>query len=85
MQFARAAARFGQQPRKTDEEFAHWRLRIDDYVRWTEQAIANMREGMRRGYTSPRVLMERMLPLLQGLGEDAPGNVFYTTEARGRR
>jgi uncharacterized protein (DUF885 family) len=83
LEFARAAARFGQQPRKTDEEFAHWRLRIDDYVRWTEQAIANMREGMRRGYTSPRVLMERMLPLLQGLGEDAPGNVFYTTKLEG--
>jgi len=83
LELARAAARFGQQPRKTDEEFAHWRLRIDDYVRWTEQAIANMREGMRRGYTSPRVLMERMLPLLQGLGEDAPGNVFYTTKLEG--
>jgi uncharacterized protein (DUF885 family) len=83
LELARAAARFGQQPRKTDEEFADWRLRIDDYVRWTEQAIANMREGMRRGYTSPRVLMERMLPLLQGLGEDAPRNVFYTTKLEG--
>jgi uncharacterized protein (DUF885 family) len=83
LEFARAAARFGQQARKTDEEAAHWQLRIDDYVRWTEQAIANMREGMRRGYTSPRVLMERMLPLLQGLGEDAPGNVFYATKLEG--
>src|SRR3981189_1892310 len=32
---------------------------------------------MRRGYTSPRALMERMLPLLQGFGEDTSANVFY--------
>jgi uncharacterized protein (DUF885 family) len=36
-----------------------------------------MREGLRRGYTSPRPLVERMLPLLQGLGDDAPTNVFF--------
>ena len=36
-----------------------------------------MREGMRRGYTSPQVLMERMLPVLQALGEDTSTNVFY--------
>jgi uncharacterized protein (DUF885 family) len=36
-----------------------------------------MREGMRRGYTSPRVLMERALPLLRQLGADTSGNVFY--------
>jgi uncharacterized protein (DUF885 family) len=77
LQFARAAADTAQQPLKTVKEYQRWLLRIDDNVGWTRQAIANMREGMRRGYTSPRVLMERMLPLLQGLGEDTSGNVFY--------
>src|SRR3984957_19122410 len=77
LEFARAAARFGRQPRKTDEEAARWQLRIDDYVRWTEQALATLPEGMRRGYTLPRVLVERTLPLLQGLGEDTSTNVFY--------
>jgi uncharacterized protein (DUF885 family) len=67
-QFARAAAAGG---------YANWQLRIDDYQRWTKQAIANMREGVRRGYTAPRVLMERLLPVLQSLGADASGNVFY--------
>jgi uncharacterized protein (DUF885 family) len=67
-QFARAAAA---------GEFANWQQRIEDYQRWTKQAIANMREGVRRGYTAPRVLMERLLPVLQVLGEDAAGNVFY--------
>jgi uncharacterized protein (DUF885 family) len=77
LQFARSAADAGQQPLTAAKDYENWLLRIDAYVRWTQQAIANMREGMRRGYTSPRVLMARMLPLLQGFGEDTPANVFY--------
>jgi uncharacterized protein (DUF885 family) len=75
--FARAAADTEQHPLKTAKDYENWLLRIDDYVGWSRQAIANMREGMRRGYTSPRVLMDRVLPLLQGFGEDTSANVFY--------
>jgi uncharacterized protein (DUF885 family) len=77
LQFARAAAGTEQHPLKAAKDYENWLLLIDDYARWTRQAIANMREGMRRGYTQPRVLMERMLPLLQGFGEDTSANVFY--------
>ncbi|MEP6547272.1 MAG: DUF885 domain-containing protein, partial [Gammaproteobacteria bacterium] len=76
-ELARAAADMGQVPLNNAEECGNWLLRIDGTVRWIRQAIANMREGMRRGYTSPRVLMERAAPLLQGLGEDTSANVFY--------
>jgi uncharacterized protein (DUF885 family) len=76
-QLARLAADSREHPLQSARDYENWLLRIDDYVGWTQQAIANMREGMRRGYTSPRVLMERMLPLLQGLGEDTSANVFY--------
>jgi uncharacterized protein (DUF885 family) len=76
-QIARAAADTGQHPLESARDYENWLLRIDDYVEWTRQAIANMREGMRRGYTSPRVLMERVLPMLQGFGEDTSANVFY--------
>jgi uncharacterized protein (DUF885 family) len=75
--FARAAAQLGQHPLKDAKDYENWLLRIDGYVEWTRQAIANMREGMRRGYTSPRTLMQRTLPLLQGFGEDTSANVFY--------
>src|SRR5262249_4991818 len=44
---------------------------------WMRQAVVNMREGLRRGYTVPKVLIERTLPLLEQLGEDSPTNVFY--------
>jgi uncharacterized protein (DUF885 family) len=78
LQFARMAADPGLQPFLTAKDYENWLLAIDDYVRWTGQAIVNLREGLRRGYTSPRVLMERTLPLLQSLGEDSSASVFYT-------
>jgi len=78
LELAAAAADAGQYPPTTAAEFAGWLRRIDEYVGWTHQAIVNMREGVRRGYTSPRALIERMLPILERLGADGPGNVFYT-------
>src|SRR5258708_21299263 len=77
LRFGRGAADTRQHPLQTAKDYEQWLVRIDDNARWARQAIANMREGMRRGYTSPRVLVERMLPLLQGFGEDTSANVFY--------
>lgn len=77
-QFARLAGGPHAQPFTSAADYDSWLRRIDDYVAWTRQAIANMREGLRRGYTLPRVLVERSLAMLQGLGADTPANVFYT-------
>ena len=77
LRLARIAADMAQPPLPAAKDYENWLQQIDDCAGWTEQAIANMREGMRRGYTSPRPLMARMLPLLQILGADAPANVFY--------
>jgi uncharacterized protein (DUF885 family) len=76
-QVARAAAALGQGSLVSAKDYENWLGQVDVYVGWTRQAIANMREGMRRGYTSPKVVMERALPLLQGLGADTAANVFY--------
>jgi len=59
------------------KDFDNWQTRAMSYERWTNQAIVNMREGIRRGYTLPRVLVERTIPLLAALGEDSQANVFY--------
>src|SRR5882672_4700952 len=59
LRLARIAADMAQPPLPAAKNYENWLLQIDDYVGWTGQAIANMREGMRRGYTSPRPLMER--------------------------
>jgi len=39
------------------EEYEHWRTRALRFVEWTNQAIVNMRAGLRRGYTVPRILI----------------------------
>ncbi len=58
-------------------QYDRWLRDADDYVKWTRQAIANMRDGVLRGYTSPRALIERMLPILENLQADTASNVFY--------
>jgi uncharacterized protein (DUF885 family) len=77
LDFARLGSGTGSQPFKTSRDYANWLARIDDYVIWTRQAIANMRDGVRRGYTLPRELVEETLPLLAALGADTPANPFY--------
>jgi uncharacterized protein (DUF885 family) len=76
-QVAAQASELAQHPAANVHEYANWLKRLDDYVGWTQQAIANMREGMRRGYTSPRSVIERMLPILERLSVDDSANVFY--------
>ena len=76
-QLSAAAAELTARPSTNAGEYENWLRRIDDYVRWTQQASANMREGIRRGYTAPRAVIERMLPTLQRLGVDDSANVFY--------
>jgi uncharacterized protein (DUF885 family) len=76
-QLAAYAAELAARPSTKAGEYEYFLKRVDDYVRWTQQAAVNMREGMRRGYTSPRALIERILPVLARLGVDDPANVFY--------
>ena len=76
-QIAAQAMELAQHPAANASAYENWLKRIDDYVRWTQQATANMREGMRRGYTSPRPVIERMLPILERLGMDDSASVFY--------
>ena len=63
--FAQLGSGNGQQPFKTVMDYEDFLKRVDGFVAWTDQAIANMREGVAKGYTLPRVLAERVLPQLQ--------------------
>jgi uncharacterized protein (DUF885 family) len=77
-QLAAQAAALALHPPSAAADYENWQRRIDEYVSWTQQAAVNMREGVRRGYVSPRALIERMLPILERLGLDDSANVFYT-------
>ncbi len=76
-QFALMAAAAEPRALSSAAEFANWSARARSFVSWTDQAIVNMRDGMRRGVTLPRVLVEKSIPQLAALGEDGPANVLY--------
>ena len=63
--FAMFGSGNGMQPFDTVQAYENFLKRIDGFVAWTDQAIVNMREGVQKGYTLPRVLAERTLPQLQ--------------------
>ncbi|HXQ30366.1 MAG TPA: DUF885 domain-containing protein [Steroidobacteraceae bacterium] len=66
------------QPFRTTRDYENWLRRIDGFVVWADQAIANMRRGAANGITQPKVLMQRVLPQLSELVATDPTNsVFY--------
>jgi uncharacterized protein (DUF885 family) len=77
LRFARAASFAAPAAAASAEEYERWQARSEQFVRWTAEAIANMREGMRRGYSIPRGLVAETLPMLAALGADTSANVFY--------
>ena len=77
LRFARAASLTAPAAAASAEDYERWQARSEQFVRWTAEAIANMREGMRRGYLIPRGLVAETLPMLAALGADTPANVFY--------
>src|SRR5262249_551326 len=59
------------QPLKTPADYDHYLRRLQRLPDWNRQAIANMREGVKRGYTVPRALIESALPTFTNLAEPA--------------
>ncbi|MFM2067709.1 MAG: hypothetical protein RLZZ584_2618 [Pseudomonadota bacterium] len=54
----------------TPPHYARHLARLRHLPAWCRQAEVNIREGVRRGIVWPRVLIERMLPMLAGLTVD---------------
>ena len=54
------------QPFAMTQDYDRFLKRMQDYVVWSDQAIANMREGAAQGRRNPRMLMEKALPQLSG-------------------
>jgi uncharacterized protein (DUF885 family) len=75
--FAQLGSGNGMQPFKTVQDYDNFLKRIDGFVAWGDQAIVNMREGVRRGYTLPRILAERTLPQLQAHIVAQPEDSLY--------
>ncbi len=66
------------QPFRSVEDYDRFLQRMDDYLKWSDQAIGNMREGIKHRYTYPRMLMEKVLPQLAELAvTDVEKSIFY--------
>lgn len=76
--FVQLGSGTGIQPFDTVEDYENFLSRIDGFITWTEQAEANMRQGISQGLTQPRVLMERVVPQLESqLVPSADDSDFY--------
>ncbi|MYF01385.1 MAG: DUF885 domain-containing protein [Gammaproteobacteria bacterium] len=76
-QFAQLGSGTSAHPFANEEDYRDFLSRIDGFVVLTDQAIANMRVGLDRNVTQPRVLMERVVGQLSALDRDLPESVFY--------
>jgi uncharacterized protein (DUF885 family) len=66
------------QPFATTRDYENWLRRLDGFVSWIDQAIANMRLGIARGVVQPRPVMEKVLPQVETMIVDRPeDSLFY--------
>jgi uncharacterized protein (DUF885 family) len=63
--FVRLGSGKGLHPFRTVADYDAFLGRVDGFVVYIDQAIENMREGMRLGVTQPRILVEKYLPQLE--------------------
>ena len=63
---------------KTPKQYAAYLNRLNQLPAWIDQAIANMREGMRSGVVLQRAAMTSALPQFKKLTSETPeANIFY--------
>jgi uncharacterized protein (DUF885 family) len=70
------------QPFATVQDYENWLKRLDGMVVWMDQAIVNMREGIARGITQPRPVMEKVLPQLDSMIVARPEDSVYFAPVR---
>lgn len=76
-QLAQLGTGTGAQPFKTVADYDNWAKRAAQIPALFDQAIANMREGVRKGYTQPDVLMIKTLSQLDALAVAQPEDSLF--------
>ena len=76
---ANYASGAGSQPLTTVAQYRAYLNRLRQLPAWIDQAVLNMREGMRRGVVQPKSISAAMLPQFRQLrSADVEASVFYT-------
>lgn len=69
----------GTQPLHSVKDYRAYLNRLDQLGPWIDQAIANMREGIKQGIVLPKVVMVSALPQFKQLvAANAQDSVYYT-------
>src|SRR5437763_7744408 len=69
----------GAQPLNTVKDYQAYLSRLNQLGPWIDQAIANMREGMKRGVTLQKAVMVSTLPQIQHLvAGKAEDSIYYS-------
>ncbi|MGZ5201330.1 MAG: DUF885 domain-containing protein [Telluria sp.] len=69
----------GAQPLNTVRDYKAYLNRLQQLGPWIDQAIANMREGIKVGVVQPQAVMKSALPQFRQLVSNKPEeNIFYT-------
>ena len=73
----------GSQPLGTVKQYQDYLSRVRQLAPWIEQAIANMREGIRQGVVQPKPITQAMLPQMAALrSATAETSVYYSPVTR---
>jgi uncharacterized protein (DUF885 family) len=76
--FAQLGSGTGAQPFATVKDYDDWLQRAGKLPMLLDQAIENMREGVKAGIVQPRVLMEKVLPQLDAnITDDPQQSIFW--------
>jgi uncharacterized protein (DUF885 family) len=80
---ANYASGTGSQPLGTVKQYQDYLNRLSQFPAWIDQAIANMKQGMRSGVVHPKAITTAMLPQLQNLRSATPeASIFYSPVTR---
>jgi uncharacterized protein (DUF885 family) len=71
-QFALLGSGRGIQSFVTARDYDAFLGRMEGFVAWVDQAIANMRSGADKGFVQPRVVIQRVIAQLDALAVDDP-------------
>lgn len=76
--FAQLGSGGSVHPFDTVKDYEDFLSRVDGFVQWTDQAIANMNEGIEKGVVQPKLLMERTVPQIEAhIVENAEDSLFW--------
>lgn len=76
--FAQLGSGGSVHPFDTAEDYRDFLSRSKGFVKWVDQAIVNMNEGIEQGVVQPKILMERVVPQLEAqIVENAEESLFW--------